>query len=435
MRLSLGVMALVINLVCAMWVPAHASPANANAAMDAGIREFRAGAFEQALADFLNARHEGVNTPVLHYNLGATYYKLGRDKQAATEFRSLLSDAGFGNFARYNLGLIARRQGRAAEARDHFSIVAAQSANPQLGKLARAELRDRPARPSAWRGFLEADAGYDDNVALAGRSSLLTPSGRGSAVVSALVGGSGRLTGNGDRGLHVAGTLYAAQYPSQTGFNLLSARGGPEYRFRVASWGIQTGAYLTHLQLGSSELETLGMLNLRGEHALGSGTLRLDYRLQRIDGGPQYRYLSGWQNQFGVRTSWGPGPFWFAVGYRLALNRRDNLVSGNRFFSVSPTRHQIDADLRWNATPRSVLYVRGSYWRSRYDQPNVFLQAGTLVAQTRKDDGEDAELGVLYRLTSSARLGAEYGYRRNDSNMGRYAYTSNRYLLTLQYVF
>jgi Flp pilus assembly protein TadD len=51
--------------------------------MQAGISEFRAGAFAQALA----------------------------------EFKSLLSDPKSAGFARYNLGLIARRAGRKAEAR------------------------------------------------------------------------------------------------------------------------------------------------------------------------------------------------------------------------------------------------------------------------------------------------------------------------------
>jgi hypothetical protein len=46
-----------------------------------------------------------------------------------------------------------------------------------------------------------------------------------------------------------------------------------------------------------------------------------------------------------------------------------------------------------------------------------------------------AEVGVLYRLTSNARLAAEYGFRRNNSNIDRYAYTSNRYMVRFQYIF
>ena len=136
-----------------------------------------------------------------------------------------------------------------------------------------------------------------------------------------------------------------------------------------------------------------------------------------------------------MRTSWSPGPFLLTCGYSLTLNSRQDLVSGNQFFSVSPMRNQIDTGLHWNTTLRTTLYARGSYWRSHYADPNVFLQGGALVTQRRIDNGLDAEVGLLYRLSSNARIDAEYRYRRNDSTIARYAYTSNRYMLSFQYGF
>jgi tetratricopeptide (TPR) repeat protein len=439
MRVSIvKVMLLGLSLVCAS--SAQASAERARTAMEAGISEFRAGAFAQALTDFLDAQHEGLDTPALHYNLGSTYYRLGRDEQAAAEFKSLLQDPKFGDFARYNLGLIARRAGRNAEAREYFSLVAADARNTHLRALARSALDGQPARSKrsrvrAWRGTVEAAGGYDDNVALAGRSTLLTPSGAGSAAYSALVAGGGQIWGNRNRSLQFVGSLYDIKYPRASAFDLLVARGGPEYRFRAGSWRLQTNGYASHIRLGSNALETRGVLNLRGEHALGGGRLRLDYSLERIGGGARYGYLTGWQNQFGVQTSWHPGPVQITLGYRLTLSRRRDLTYGNQFFSVSPTRNQVIAGLYWNATLRTTFYAQGSYWRSRYIDPNVFLQGGALQVQRRVDNGHDAELGALYRLTSSARLAAEYGFRRNDSNIGRYAYTSNRYMVRFQYIF
>jgi hypothetical protein len=441
MRISVvAATALAVNLICVAGAHAQASPSRANAAMQAGIGEFRTGAFTQALTDFLDARHQGLDTPVLRYNLGATYYKLGRDNEAAAEFKSLASDARFGDFARYNLGLIARRAGRRNEAREYFSAVASGGRNSHLRELARAELHERPARSAArhrpaWRGLLDVGAGYDDNVALVSRSALVAPSGGGSPALSVIASGGGQLTGNGNRGLRLVGSLYDSTYTSQSAFDLLIARAGPEYRFPAGSWRLQTGGYGTYIRLGSNELETLGVLNLRGEHALGSGRLRLDYSLERIGGGAQYGYLTGWQNQYGVRTSWSPGPLLITLGYALTVNHRQDLVLGNRFFSVSPTRNQIETDLYWNTTLRTALYARGSYWRSRYADPNIFLQGGALLTRRRFDNGREAELGMLYRLSSNARIAVEYGYRRNDSNIARYAYTSNRYMLRFQYGF
>jgi hypothetical protein len=51
------------------------------------------------------------------------------------------------------------------------------------------------------------------------------------------------------------------------------------------------------------------------------------------------------------------------------------------------------------------------------------------------DNGRGAEVGMLYRLTENVRVTAEYAFRNNDSNITRYTYTSNRYMLSLQYVF
>jgi Tfp pilus assembly protein PilF len=437
MRVSpVAVITVLVTLACAVSPPAQAASPDAAAAMQAGIRDFEAGAFQQALDKFLDARGQGMDSPALRYDLGATYYKLGRDAEAATEFRSLLSDPKFGDFARYNLGLTARRAGHKSEANEYFSQVAEQAHDTHLQALARAELRGRSrGGPHGWQGFVEASGGYDDNVALASRNTLLTASGAGSKVYSAMAGGGGWLTGGRNRGLRLTGNLYDVQYPDQSAFNLLIAQGGPEYLLPVHSWRLRAAAYGARINLGGNELETFGAFNLRGEHSIGSGRLRLDYRLERITGGPRYTYLSGWQNQLGVRTSWHPGSVGMLFGYSLTVNGRQDLASGTQFFSVSPIRNQAETELRWNATLRSTFYARGYYWWSIYRNQNVFLQGGALQERRRVDNGRGAEVGVLYRLTENVRVTAEYAFRNNDSNITRYTYTSNRYMLALQYVF
>jgi hypothetical protein len=433
---SVAVITALVTLGYAVSPPAQAASPGATAAMQAGIRDFGAGAFQLALDEFLAARSQGMDSPTLRYDLGATYYKLGNNAEAATEFRSLLSDPKFGDFARYNLGLIARRAGHKSEAKEYFSQVAEQAHDKNLQALARAELRGRSGRgPHGWQGFVEASGGYDDNVALASHNALLTASGAGSKVYSAMAGGGGWLTGGRNRGLRLSGNLYDLQYPDQSAFNLLIVQGGPEYLLPVHSWGLRAAAYATRINLGGNQLETFGAFNLRGEHSIGSGRLRLDYRLERITGGPRYGYLSGWQNQLGVRTRWHPGSVGMLFGYSLTLNSRQNLASGTQFFSVSPIRNQVETELRWNATLRSTFYARGYYWWSIYRNQNVFLQGGALQERRRVDNGRGAEVGVLYRLTENVRVTAEYAFRNNDSNITRYTYTSNRYMLALQYVF
>jgi hypothetical protein len=123
------------------------------------------------------------------------------------------------------------------------------------------------------------------------------------------------------------------------------------------------------------------------------------------------------------------------VGSTLSLNHRRDLFTRNQFFSVSPARAQVEAYLRWNATLRTTYYAQGSYRYSRYNDPNVFLQGGSLLVQKRVDTGYGAEVGMLYWWTSSFRLAAEYSLRSNHSNIDRYTYTSNRYMVKFQYLF
>jgi hypothetical protein len=108
---------------------------------------------------------------------------------------------------------------------------------------------------------------------------------------------------------------------------------------------------------------------------------------------------------------------------------------GTQFFSASPTRQHLEARLRWEMSPTNEIYVRGRYGWNRYDQSNIFLQAGAPVVLRRQDTVRDAELGYNYRLTLHGSLNASYEYRRNDSNIARYAYSSNQFMLAYRYVF
>jgi len=421
---------------CCLFPQAQAASPDAHTAMQEGIQDFGAGEFRGALDKFLEARRRGLSSPALRYDLGATYYKLGRNAEAAVEFKSLLSDPKFGDFARYNLGLTLLRAGHKHEALQYFSQVAEQAPDTHLQTLARAELQNnQPRGPHGWQAFLQTDGGYDDNVLLASNETLLTTPSAGSVMYSVMAGGGGWLTGGRDRGFRLAGSLYDVQYPDQRAFNLLIAQAGPEYLLPAGSWALRASALGARINLGTGELETYGSLNLRGEHSLAGGALRLNYRLERIRGGPNYAYLSGWQNEFGVRESWQPGRAEILLGYSLTLNRRQDLRTATEFFSVSPLRNQLETELNWTATPRSTFYLHGLYWWSLYRDPNLFLQSGVLQEQKRSDKGYLAELGWVYRVTSKANVTAEYARRNNDSNIQRYGYTSNQVSLSLQYTF
>ena len=81
-------LALLIPIVALVFV-ALAMPAHANDAFEAGIEAFEGGNYDKALRSFRKAEEQGVRTPQLRYNLGATHYRLGNYEQAAEAFRFL----------------------------------------------------------------------------------------------------------------------------------------------------------------------------------------------------------------------------------------------------------------------------------------------------------------------------------------------------------
>lgn len=117
-----------------------------------GILLFRAQNFEQALIRFRAAADSGLDTPELRFNLGSTYYKLGRYPEAQTEFMALTSTPEAAALAHYNLGLTALRLNDMKAAVAHFEETSKNATDEKLRNLATralAGLNQDPAQQAA----------------------------------------------------------------------------------------------------------------------------------------------------------------------------------------------------------------------------------------------------------------------------------------------
>jgi tetratricopeptide (TPR) repeat protein len=111
---------------------------------------FDAGDYEMALelltVVYTNLQHSpaaprsGQQAASLHYNLGATYFRLGRYDAAYGQFRRISADPELGMMARYNLGLVEARRGNTFEAETHFRGVHALAKSVALRNCAAARL-------------------------------------------------------------------------------------------------------------------------------------------------------------------------------------------------------------------------------------------------------------------------------------------------------
>lgn len=165
--------------------PVTALAVSAEELLADGNRLFRDDLYWAALLRYREAQDAGLDTPLLHYNMGVAHYKAGQHLRARDAFLQATGSPDLEVHAHYNLGLNAWALGNRQEALDWLRRAADQSRFPQLSVLATAAigriqgefaeeqrpvlLRAEKARPEP-RPLGELDfriavgAGNDDNV-------------------------------------------------------------------------------------------------------------------------------------------------------------------------------------------------------------------------------------------------------------------------------
>jgi tetratricopeptide (TPR) repeat protein len=101
-----------------------------------GNRLFRDDLYWAALLRYREAVEGGMNTPLLHYNMGVAHYKAGQHIRARPSLLKAVSTPGLRVITQYNLGLNAYAGGNVEEALDWFRQARDQEQEPKIRKLA-----------------------------------------------------------------------------------------------------------------------------------------------------------------------------------------------------------------------------------------------------------------------------------------------------------
>jgi tetratricopeptide (TPR) repeat protein len=126
---------LVLGVALLTAYGAAAQP-EAQALLAEGNSLMRAGVHRTALLRYREAAAAGLDSPLLHYNLGVAYYRLERYREAAAEFERAAADDRLAALAHYNLGLAQRALGDDVAAEGAFRAAADLSTNRDLRRLA-----------------------------------------------------------------------------------------------------------------------------------------------------------------------------------------------------------------------------------------------------------------------------------------------------------
>ena len=105
-----------------------------------GNRLFRDDLYWAALLRYREAAEAGMDTPLLHYNIGIAHYRARQHIRARDSFTKALASSNLKVITQYNLGLNAYAANNVDEALTWFRQARDQDENAEIQKLARIAL-------------------------------------------------------------------------------------------------------------------------------------------------------------------------------------------------------------------------------------------------------------------------------------------------------
>ena len=392
---------------------AFALPAVADVPADwaSGQQAFAAGDYESALLYFELARDAGQDGVAVHYNIAVCQFKLSRFGEARATFGYIAANyPKMRGLAEYNLGLVERRLGNDAAARQHFITAWDNSGDDEtLQSLAAAMLEElAPPEKPEWYGAVALRVGHDDNVAL--RDSLGLPAGVTSESPMADLFASLGFNPPGVGELWLDGSVFAVAYTDADDFDQSEFRLGALYTWRPGDWRLETSAHFVYGTLGGSGFERELALGARASHYIGDdGALDLHYRYDDItEDDPLYAGIAGSRQRLDMRYRWYRDDH--TVIFRVGAESNDRLDPG-----VSPSRTRFQADYRYQPDNRWGFEAGIGFRASDYDD----------LETPRTEDLTTLSAAITRTVAEVWLFALQYQYSENDSNDAEFSYERN----------
>ena len=139
-------------IILAALAPHAATAQDGRTLMLEGNELFRDGLYRAALLRYREANAAGLDSPLLHYNLGVTSYKVQRYDDAEASLERAVADPRIAPLALYNLGLTMRAKGEQLAAERWFRLALERADRRELRTLAEAGLQSVTATSPASSG-------------------------------------------------------------------------------------------------------------------------------------------------------------------------------------------------------------------------------------------------------------------------------------------
>jgi tetratricopeptide (TPR) repeat protein len=156
---------LIVLVVSALAGAGQAGAQTAAELLEEGNSLARSGVYRTALLRYREAAAAGLDTPLLHYNVGVVHYALGNFDEAAAELELATAEPALAALASYNRGLALRAAGDTAAAIAAFNAAADSADDRDLRRLAEDAAASRPVagpQPTRAARSFERDARVTD---------------------------------------------------------------------------------------------------------------------------------------------------------------------------------------------------------------------------------------------------------------------------------
>ena len=400
------------------------------------VRLFEAGDYASATELFEQLLAVDGDNAIIHYNLGSSYYKLGRYKMARSHFQKIGTRHKLLPAAYYNLGLIAFRLEGSDAAIHWFERCRDSSSDEKLRQLADRQLRllkdggNRFSRKKQLSGYFSIGAGYDGNV---GRVSdeILDISDHGSAFLDLFLSARYWLNGDHRLGYALKSGGGATNYGQLNKYNSALVNLGI-YRYQPLhdGWHSRLGAHYYYTRLDNAGFQQRIMLQVRvGKKYMNNQRLRIQYEYNEIgDLDPAYNYLAGSQQRLNIENRTHLDSGHLRMGYRVELNDRENYQVAASFSSYSPTRQTLYLRYKPTLAESWTAHLGVNYRHSDYEDENI--DNGVRLG-VRKDKRLRLTLGVVYNYSTDVELELLFHHTENDSTIAGKEYVNKQWMLSI----
>lgn len=433
--------------------PKRAQPANSWQSFFAlGNNAFKTGDYQTALAHFDRAQQlAGTQVhPTLVYNRAITFHKLRRYVEAINTFKTLFviqqatpkEQQQWAELARYNLGLIAREQGKLDEARHQFNQLQQPGTNPRLQTLAERQLASMPAKAAnvqpqaASKGSVLISMGItrDDNASSLADEISSQLSNAEDSYLHGLAYGHYYLNGNRSEGTKLYGLAQVRRYQEFESFDSQVSGFGLNHEYVTNDWGLEVGGRWLQSQLGNQHLSDQYSLLTRATRSLKTGQWELSYQSNYIDAAQTYNYIEGWQHQLRAAWQWRLGQVSITPALAWETNQREDKKTQQQFYSYSPDILNTSLALRWNINNQWQLYSQADWSDAEFADANTSRDFGGIEKEQKRNyERTQLLLGGRYRFAKYWYLKTEYSSTESDDNFQLYSYDKNLLSIKLDY--